>query len=263
MFKNIGLIAFLVKISPVLLKFLKSAKMIKIALASGSMMAYSYLFTWEFAVILLGAIVFHEYGHITGMKKCGIKTKGIYLIPFLGGAAVPSERFKSRTQEVYVSLMGPWYGLALLIPFLFYGVMFESSLAIGLASFMALLNLFNLLPINPLDGGRVVKSIAFSLHSTLGIVILSLGLAGAGYLVYMFEIWVLFLVIIIGSIELFFEVKNRNNFNVDMNYNMKTKHISSYSIMYIATVLIFIGVIYFTAEYPGADLALKLIKEDV
>jgi len=263
MFKNIGLVAFIVKISPILLKFLKSAKMIKIALASGSMLAYSYLFTWEFAVILLGAIVFHEYGHITGMKNCGIKTKGIYLIPFLGGAAVPSESFKSRTQEVYVSLMGPWYGLALLIPFLFYGVVYESSLAVGLASFMALLNLFNLIPINPLDGGRVIKSIAFSLNSTLGIVILSLGLIGAGYLVYIFEIWVLFLVIIIGSLELFFEVKNKNNFIVDPNYNMNTKDITIYSILYIATVVIFISIIYFTAQYPGADLALMLIKEDV
>jgi len=263
MFKNIGLVAFIVKISPILLKFLKSAKMIKIALASGSMLAYSYLFTWEFAVILLGAIVFHEYGHITGMKNCGIKTKGIYLIPFLGGAAVPSESFKSRTQEVYVSLMGPWYGLALLIPFLFYGVVYESSLAVGLASFMALLNLFNLIPINPLDGGRVIKSIAFSLSSTLGIVILSLGLVGAGYLVYIFEIWVLFLVIIIGSLELFFEVKNKNNFIVDPNYNMNTKDITIYSILYIATVVIFISIIYFTAQYPGADLALMLIKEDV
>jgi len=263
MFKNIGLVAFIVKISPILLKFLKSAKMIKIALASGSMLAYSYLFTWEFAVILLGAIVFHEYGHIKGMKNCGIKTKGIYLIPFLGGAAVPSESFKSRTQEVYVSLMGPWYGLALLIPFLFYGVVYESSLAVGLASFMALLNLFNLIPINPLDGGRVIKSIAFSLNSTLGIVILSLGLIGAGYLVYIFEIWVLFLVIIIGSLELFFEVKNKNNFIVDPNYNMNTKDITIYSILYIATVVIFISIIYFTAQYPGADLALMLIKEDV
>jgi len=262
MLKNIGLIAFIIKISPILLKFFKSAKVIKIALASGSMLAYSYLFTWEFAVILLGAIVFHEYGHITGMKKCGIKTKGIYLIPFLGGAAVPSHSFRNRTEEVYVSLMGPWYGLILLVPFLVYGVIFESSLAIGLASFMALLNLFNLIPINPLDGGRVIKSIAFSLNSNFGIIILSLGIAGAAYLVYLFEIWVLLIVIIIGSIELFFEVMNRRKLIVDVNYNMSTRHIFSYSIIYIVTVLIFIGVIYFTADYPGADLALKLIKDD-
>jgi len=263
MFKNIGLIAFIIKLSPILLKFFKSAKLIKLALASGSMIAYSYLFTWEFAAILLGAIVFHEYGHITAMKKCGIKTKGIYLIPFLGGAAVPSRNFRSRTEEVYVSLMGPWYGLMLLLPFLVYGVIFESSLAVGLASFMALLNLFNLVPISPLDGGRVLKSIAFSLNSNLGIMILSLGLAGAGYLVYIFEIWILLLVIIIGSIELFFEIKNKKNLTVDVNYNMKPQHIISYSIIYIATVLMFVGVIYFTADYPGADLALKLIKDDM
>ena len=262
MFKNIGLIAFLIKISPILLKFFKSAKVIKVALASGSMMAYSYLFTWEFAVILLAAIVFHEYGHITGMKKCGIKTKGIYLIPFLGGAAVPSESFSTRTQEAYVSLMGPWYGLALLLPFLFYGVVFESSLAIGLASFMALLNLFNLVPISPLDGGRVIKSIAFSLNSNFGILILALGIVGAGYLVYIFEIWILLFVIVIGGIELFFEIMNRRKYHHNVLRNMETKNIIFYSVLYILTVLAFIGVIYFTADYPGADLALKLIKDD-
>ena len=263
MFKNIGLIAFLIKISPILLKFLKSAKVIKVALASGSMLAYSYMFTWEFAVILLGAIVFHEYGHITGMKQCGIKTKGIYLIPFVGGAAVPDRNFKTRTEEVYVSLMGPWYGLVLLLPFLFYGVVFESNLAIGLASFMALLNLFNLVPINPLDGGRVVKSIAFSLNSTFGIIILALGLIGAGYLVYLFEIWILLFVIVIGGLELFFEIMNKRELVKNVEYNMTKKHIITYSILYIMTVLLFISVIYFTASYPGADLALKLIKDDL
>jgi len=262
MFKNIGFIAFLIKISPILLKFFKSAKLIKVALASGSMLAYSYLFTWEFAAILLGAIIFHEYGHITGMKKCGIQTKGIYLIPFLGGAAVPSENFKSRSQEAYVSLMGPWYGLGLLLPFLFFGVMFESSLAIGLASFMALLNLFNLVPISPLDGGRVIKSIAFSLNSNFGIFILALGISGAGYLVYLFEIWVLLFVIVIGALELFFEIKNRRHILQNEYYNMRRRDVIYYSIIYVATVLAFIGVIYFTADYPGADLALKLIKDD-
>jgi len=262
MFKNIGFIAFLIKISPILLKFFKSAKVIKVALASGSMLAYSYLFTWEFAVILLGAIVFHEYGHITGMKKCGIQTKGIYLIPFLGGAAVPSENFSTRTQEAYVSLMGPWYGLALLLPFLLYGVVFESSLAIGLASFMALLNLFNLVPISPLDGGRVIKSIAFSLNSNFGILVLALGIAGAGYLVYVFEIWVLLFVIVIGGIELFFEIMNRRKLHYNAYKSMNRQNVIFYSVLYIITVLAFIGVIYYTADFPGADLALKLIKDD-
>jgi len=263
MFKNIGLVAFIIKISPIVLKFFKSAKMIKLALASGSMVAYSYMFTWEFALILLGAIVFHEYGHITGMKKCGMKTKGIYLIPFVGGAAVPDKSFETRTEEAYVSLMGPWYGFLLLIPFLFYGIVFESSLAIGLASFMALLNLFNLVPINPLDGGRVVKSIAFSLNSSFGIVILALGIIGAGYLVYLFEIWILLFVIVIGGIELFFEIMNRRKLTRNVYSNMKTNDIVFYSILYIITVLLFIGVIYFTADYPGADLALKFIKDDM
>lgn len=203
--KNFGLIALLIKIGPAVLKLIKSAKFIKVALAGGSMAAYSYLFTWEFALILLLAIVFHEYGHTTGMKKCGMKVKGIYLIPFFGGAAVPEEGFKNRRDETYVALYGPFYGLLLTIPFLIYGVIFESPLAIGLVSFMALINLFNLFPINPLDGGRVVKSFAFSMNNMLGMIVVFGGLLFAAGLVYYFQVWLLLIIIAIGGLELFFE----------------------------------------------------------
>jgi Zn-dependent protease len=197
----------LFKGGPLILKFIKSVKFIKIALAGGSMLAYSYLFTWEFALILLASIIFHEFGHITAMKKCGMKTKGIFLIPFFGGAAVPDDDFKSRTDEAFVALYGPFYGLLLLIPFLIYGVIFNEPLAIGIVSFMALINLFNLFPINPLDGGRLIKSITFSLNNTLGLITVFGGLLFAIGIVYFLHIWILLFIIFIGTIELFFEWK--------------------------------------------------------
>jgi len=357
MFKNFGLIALIIKISPAVLKLIKSAKFIKVSLAGGSMMAYSYLFTWEFALILLLAIVFHEYGHITGMKKCGMKTKGIYLIPFFGGAAVPEEGFKNRRDETYTALYGPWYGLLLTIPFLIYGVIFESPLAIGLVSFMALINLFNLFPINPLDGGRVLKSFAFSMNNTLGMFVVFSGLLFATGLVYYFHIWLLLIIIVIGSLELFFEwiafknpekqliefeefkiklveedaifntiiqndfsdldielqnkyiqiynlylkketkhiteeenniLNEENNISIDdylkyieekyneyrieqLTYikkehkqkNMNKRQIKKYGLYYILLVITFIGLIFYTSQYEGADLALKFLKDDM
>ncbi len=74
------------------MKALKSAKVIKVALASASLAAYSWLFSIEFALALVACLVFHEYGHIRAMKYFGMKTKGIYLIPFLGGLALSDEK---------------------------------------------------------------------------------------------------------------------------------------------------------------------------
>lgn len=313
--KHIGFIAFLFKFSPVILKFLKSAKVIKAGLAAGSFAAYSYLFTWEFAIVLLAAIVFHEYGHTQGMKKMGIPVKGIYLIPFLGGAAVPEKGFDTRTQETHISLWGPWYGLLMCIPFLVYGVMFNNVLAIGLVSFMALLNLFNLFPINPLDGGRVAKSIAFSFHSNLGFFVMVGGIVVAGLLVWYLHIWVLLFVIVIGAIELaveYFQHKKQKTFDIDyerqiledkklkanefseefkLQYlekieleekqleelyeqiriknndltikNMNKNDILVYSSFYVFLILSFVGLIYFSSTVEGADLALKIIKDDL
>lgn len=268
MIKNIGFMAFMLKIAPIFLKFIKSVKTIKIALGAGSMLAYSYLFTWQFAVILILSIVFHEYGHITGMKNLGMKTKGIFLIPFIGGAAVTSEEYKKRADETYVSLMGPYYGLILTIPFLIYGVMYESPLAIGLVSFMALINLFNLLPINPLDGGRVMKSIAFSLNTKLGLLVMVGGIIASIVMVYYFKIWLLLFVMVIGALELFFEyieykkVKGTENFHLLDEKSMSPIEMGKYSLYYLALIIAFVGLIFYTGSYEGADLALKVLTDN-
>jgi len=315
MFKNIGFFVFLFKMGPLFMKALKSAKMIKLALAGGSMAAYSYLFTWQFAIVLLASIIFHEYGHTRGMKHCGIPVKGIYLIPFLGGAAVPEKGWETRTQETHISLWGPLYGLILCIPFLVYGIVNDSSMAIGIVSFMALINLFNLFPINPLDGGRVVKSIAFSFSSNFGLFMMTFGMILAALGIYFFKMWILMFVLVIGGLELFVEYysykrqkksfenfkeeyyKNYDNYLENLketdieSYNneirptdkeviiafdlekdiednlkispMNKQDIIRYSFFYVFLVVSFVGLIIYTASFEGANLALKMLQEDM
>ena len=59
------------------LKLFKSAKVVKVLFAAGSLAAYSWLFSLQFAIALILCLVFHEYGHIRAMKRFGLKTKGI------------------------------------------------------------------------------------------------------------------------------------------------------------------------------------------
>ncbi|GLS89894.1 Zn-dependent protease [Psychromonas marina] len=191
-------------------KLLKSAKVIKVVLAGASIAAYSWLFSFQFALALIACLVFHEYGHIKAMKHFGMKTKGIYLIPFMGGLAMSDEKINTRWQDVVISIMGPTFGLFMSIMALIaYWVTGETFFA-GLAAFNALLNLFNLLPILPLDGGHILKSISFSMNSTAGLVACIAG-AGIGvYLSYSLGLALLGFMLLIGSVEIIFEWKTRH-----------------------------------------------------
>ncbi|MFC1637804.1 metalloprotease [Patescibacteria group bacterium] len=158
------------KILPVLSKMIKPLFGGKMFLAAASLGAYSFLFTWQMAVALVVFILVHEYGHLWAMKKCGIKTKGIYLIPGFGGAAVAAEGFKSARNEAYIALMGPLVGLVFIIPSLMLYYVTNNPMFAAISSIAALINLFNLFPVNPLDGGRVTKSIFHSMHSKAGLI---------------------------------------------------------------------------------------------
>ena len=200
-FFNVMLLAFKI----VTKTFKISAKMTKLALAGVSLAAYSYVYSWKFALILMLQLLIHEYGHIWAMKKVGIKTRGIYFIPFVGGAAVAEEDFKTRRDEVFVAIMGPIFGFACALSMLITYYVTDMPLFAAAASWMAMLNLFNLLPINPLDGGRIMKSIAFSLHSYIGIAFLIVGILGGIALAIYAHIWIFILVIILSSLELLVE----------------------------------------------------------
>lgn len=191
-------------------KLLKSAKVVKVLFAAGSLAAYSWLFSVQFAIALILCLVFHEYGHIRAMKYFGLKTKGIYLIPFVGGLALSDDKINTRWQDVVISLMGPFFGLILsLVSMVAYWITDIEILA-GIAVFNALLNLFNLLPVLPLDGGHVLKSVTFSVNTGLGLVACIIGAVLGVYVSYTFGMALLGFLLAIGSIEILLEWKSRH-----------------------------------------------------
>lgn len=206
-----GWLILFVKLGPKLatlgIKLLKTVKVGKFGFAAATAATYAYLFTWQFAAALMVALFVHESGHVWAMKRCGMKVKGIYFIPFLGAAAVTEDSFKSRWSEAFIALAGPVWGMALAIGA---AIAYEATkvpIWAALAAWMAMLNLFNLLPVNPLDGGRVLKSLAYSAHSKAGFYVLLGGiLVSAGMALYINSI--LFAVLaVIGAFELWGERK--------------------------------------------------------
>jgi Zn-dependent protease len=191
-------------------KLFKSAKVIKVVLASASVAGYAWLFTFEFALMLIACLVIHEYGHVRAMQYFGIKTKGIYLIPFVGGLAVSDDKITTRWQDVVISLMGPAFGLftSVLGVVLYYAT--EMEIFAGVAVLSALLNLFNLLPILPLDGGHVLKSISFSMRSWVGLSVCLLGVLFGLWLSYTFGLMLLVFFLFVGALEIVFEWRGRH-----------------------------------------------------
>ncbi|GAB3531296.1 site-2 protease family protein [Photobacterium alginatilyticum] len=237
------------------MKLLKSAKVIKGVLAAASLAAYSWLFSVQFALALVACLVFHEYGHIRAMKYFGMKTKGIYLIPFLGGLALSDEKINTRWQDVVISIMGPFFGLIMsLICTLAYWATGEMFFA-GLAVFNALLNLFNLLPILPLDGGHVLKSISFSMNSIVGISLCALAAVGGIMLSYSLGLALFGFLLIMGSIEILIEWKYRHNSHL-LPLDRYGQIVSF--VWYVGLVGALVGIIWYFAGTGDAMLGLPL-----
>ncbi len=237
------------------MKMLKSAKMIKVVLASASIAAYSWLFSFQFALALIACLVIHEYGHVKAMKYFSMKTKGIYLVPFLGGLALSDEKINTRWQDVVISIMGPMFGFLLsVILMITYWLTGEIFFA-GLAAFNAFLNLFNLLPILPLDGGHILKSISFSMNSVTGLIVCTAAAIGGVYLSYTFGLSLLGFLLIMGTLEILMEWRYRHTSHL-LPLDRYGQIVAA--IWYVLLVAGLVGIIWHFAQSGDALLQLPL-----
>lgn len=109
-------------------------------------------------VILIGVLFFHELGHLAGMKLFGYGDLRVFFIPFVGAAAMGKHDSASQVKKAIVSLMGPMPGILLSIV-LFEFVTDRNPHIIQAINTLLFLNLYNLLPLMPLDGGRLVHEL--------------------------------------------------------------------------------------------------------
>lgn len=246
------------KLFSVGIKAFKSATVVKAGLGAASLVSYAWLFSWEFAFVIIVSLIVHELGHVLAMRTVGIPTKGFYLIPFVGGAAVPERAFHSRHEEHFVALAGPLFGLAQAV--LCYGIFLatDHALAGAVAAWVALFNLLNLLPIPPLDGGRIIKSISFSINSALGSGFMILGIVACCALLILLESWILALILVAGFFDLFAEKYGRRFRNMDpMSIHQTVRSFAAYSVTCIA----FVSIIWACGSVPEAAIIQDLIKD--
>jgi len=132
--------------------------------------------------IVLG-IAIHEFGHVAAFRAIGHNDARFRLIPLLGGVAISNKLPKSQLAEFYIAIMGP---AIMLVPLVISGVYIHTigttgSLIDSFARTMFIItgaiNFFNLLPLWPLDGGRIIRAVTVGLSPHLS-QILTLTMSG-------------------------------------------------------------------------------------
>jgi Zn-dependent protease len=113
------------------------------------------------ATLLVGALLVHEFGHLLAYRLIGQPWGRLVFLPFLGAIAVPRVGFSTQAQSVFAALMGPAVSVILPLAATIY-LRVDSGNAdvpvlVGIVA--AALNLFNLLPVEPLDGGVILRSV--------------------------------------------------------------------------------------------------------
>jgi len=112
-------------------------------------------------LFLLGAVMFHELGHFLGMYIFGYRNLQILFVPFLGAVAYGKEENTKPFQRVVVLLLGPLPGIIAGLTGMVLSTRFQAQWLSELSTLMLVLNLFNLIPMMPLDGGQLVRTLLF------------------------------------------------------------------------------------------------------
>lgn len=134
---------------------------------------------------VVGVLLFHELGHLLGMKLFGYRNVKMFFIPFFGAAVSGKRQGVAGWKEAVVLLLGPLPGIVLGLALATYALRHPSPALMSVASVMVMINAFNLIPVTPLDGGRFFQVLLFSRHRYLEVgftVLAALLLVAGGFL---------------------------------------------------------------------------------
>ena len=157
---------------------------------------YFFSANWILLLILTGIVIFHEFGHFIAMKLFHYQELGIFFIPLLGAYASGTKREVSQKQSAIILMAGPLPGIiAGIIIFLStnsqLGAMsFQAySLLRSTAALLVLLNVLNMLPIYPLDGGQLLNRLFLDESRIIGKIFVVLSALALGYFAIKIEFY--------------------------------------------------------------------------
>jgi Zn-dependent protease len=207
----------------------------KVLTTSASMLvsvgAYALIWGWRFAVGFVALLFLHEMGHYIQLRREGVKSSGMVFIPFLGAAVGARSLGGSALAEARVGLAGPILGSLATAALLPIAAATDSDFWRALAFTGFFLNLFNLLPVVPLDGGRAMAAMAPWMW-----------FVGFGAIIVLVLLWpnpILLLIALLGGYETYRRWKQRKSGeegNADY-YRVKPAYRLAVAVVYVGLIV--------------------------
>lgn len=189
---------------------------------------YAQIWGVKFAAGFVLLIYIHEMGHAIVMHRLGIKAGAPIFIPFVGAIISMKELPRDAYNESLIGAGGPVLGTFGAVVCLLTAWQTESNLFYALASTGFMLNLFNMLPISPLDGGRMTGVISRNIKIA--------GLIIGGYIFYKINSPILLIILIFGFFSLF-----RQDHMPDDYYNVSAAQKKAIGLLYFVMVFFMAG----------------------
>ncbi|MBL8790905.1 MAG: hypothetical protein JNM45_10420 [Rhizobiales bacterium] len=181
-----------------------------VALITGliSMGAFGLLLGWRAALMLVIALFVHEFGHLLAYRLMGQPWGRMIFLPFLGAVALPRLPFHSQGQSVFAALMGPGFSTLLALLCLIPAMLGDApNPYVALFGLIVVgLNIFNLLPAEPLDGGVALRSVLGRIMGSaarFGLMFVGLLIGGIGMLMHQFVL------VLFGGIAILANIRQR------------------------------------------------------
>jgi Zn-dependent protease len=201
-----------------------------------SIAAYTLVFGWPFAVGFVLLLFVHEMGHVIQLRREGVEASAPIFIPFLGAMIAAKSLGKDAVAEARVGLAGPILGtVGTLVPLAIW-LATGSDLWRALAYVGFFINLINLLPVLPLDGGRAMAVLGPKVW------IAGILLAVAAAVIFLGP-FMLLIVLLLGGPELYHRFKNRHSQESRTFHTVPAKTKLAVAAIYLTlTALLILGV---------------------
>jgi Zn-dependent protease len=199
-----------------------------------SVAAYSLLWGWQFAAGFVVLLFIHEMGHVIQLRREGIEASAPMFIPFLGAVIAAKSLGENALAEARVGLAGPILGTLGAAACLVLGEVLNSDLLRALAYVGFFLNLFNLLPVVPLDGGRAMAAMAPWMWF--------LGLGAMVALMLIYPNPILLIIILFGGMETWRRWKARGTRSLEQAayYRVSPRHRLIVGAVYIGLIVLLV-----------------------
>jgi Zn-dependent protease len=204
---------------------------LKLLTTSGTMLvsiaAYSLIWGWKFAVGFVILLFVHEMGHVIQLRREGIPASAPVFIPFMGAVVWGRILEGNALAEARVGLAGPVLGSIGAAVCWAIGAGADSDLFRALAFVGFFLNLFNLAPVTPLDGGRAAAALSPWMWFA--------GLFLVALLAFLWPNPIIILILILGALDVHRRWKTRHE--MGEYYKVRPAHRAIVAAVYIGLIV--------------------------